>query len=112
MNFSIFLLGSLVTFIPVPLDFYWSGHVTGLAVFALIILGFITASSFYIYAMAMKHISFLVAVVVSNSASLFTIMWAGLFLKEPITAYIIVGALSFVAGLIIMNLPTKRVALS
>jgi drug/metabolite transporter (DMT)-like permease len=48
---------------------------------------------------------------VAPMQAVFLVIISALFLKEPITTYIIVGSLIFLAGLIIINLPDKNIAL-
>lgn len=106
MNFSVFFWGVLLTSVPLSPTFHWSGHINGWSVFSLIALGFITGISFYIYANALKRMSFVVASILSNSSVLFTLLWSRLFFHEQITHYIVWGAVLFLAGVILLNIPT------
>ncbi len=107
MNFSVFFWGVLLTSIPLSPTFHWSGHINGWSVFSLIALGFITGISFYIYANALKRISFVVASLLSNSSVLFTLLWSRLFYHEPITHYILWGTVLFLAGIILLTIPSS-----
>lgn len=108
MNFSVFFLSSVLTAFPVPLTFEFKGNVHLLAIGSLIGLGIVTGASFYIYAEALKKVSFLVATVVSNASIVFTILWAWLFFHETINAYVITGVVILLIGLIIINIPRGK----
>ncbi len=105
MNFSVFSISTVITAAPLPVTFAWKGSFSLLALLALVFLGFATGITFYLYANVLKKIPFLVAVIVSNSGILFTLLWAHLFFNEPITHYIISGASMFIVGMILLNIP-------
>lgn len=107
MNFSVFLLSTFITVIPVPYTFNYTGNFSYLAIFSLIALGFITGISFYINAKVLKRVPLLVATLLSNSSALFTLLWAWLIFDEPINIYIVTGALIFIAGIILLSIPRK-----
>ncbi|WP_204498201.1 DMT family transporter [Aquibacillus albus] len=110
MNLSIFLWCSLITTLPLPAQFEWSGDFNGISIFALVALGFITGTSFIIYSKALKQVSFLVAAILVNSSVLFTLFWSWLFYNEPITIYVIVGSLLFLIGMILLSLPAAKIS--
>jgi drug/metabolite transporter (DMT)-like permease len=105
MNFSVFLWSIILTALPTSFSFHLTGSFSVWAILALVALGLITGVSFYIYANALKRVSFVVAVILSNSSVLFTLLWSRLFYHEPITTYIVSGALLFLFGVILLNLP-------
>lgn len=107
MNFSVFLVCTVLLMLPLPWTFSWSGEFSGYGLLALVLLGVITGLSFYWFSMALKLVSFPVAVIVSNSWVLFSILWSYLFYRDPITVYVIGGGALFVAGLILLNLPLR-----
>jgi len=109
MNFSMFLISTLITALPVPFTGSVKGEFSTVALLALIGLGFITGISFYLYANSLKKVPFIVAVIVGNSSSLFTLIWARLFFNEPITPYIIFGSILFVVGIIFINIPAGKI---
>ncbi|MDQ1911038.1 DMT family transporter [Paenibacillus sp. GD4] len=111
MNFSIFFWASLVMLLPLPWQFEIKGAMTWTAWLALMLLGLITGLSFYWFSQALKKVAFPIAVIVSNTAVLFTILWGYLFYGDPVTTYIIGGAVLFTVGLVVLNLPSKRVRL-
>jgi drug/metabolite transporter (DMT)-like permease len=41
-----------------------------------------------------------------SSTVLLSIVWGVLFYGDPVSAYIIVGAVVFLAGIVLVNLPT------
>jgi drug/metabolite transporter (DMT)-like permease len=111
MNFSVFLLATLMVSIPVPFQTHgFTGPITFGAWGALILLGIITGLSFFWFAEAMKRVPFAVVAIVGNSSVLFSILWAYIFFRDPITSYIIVGTLIFVAGFLLLNFsgPKKK----
>ncbi len=105
MNFSVFLLSTLVTAVPVPFDGRITPPVTFAGVFALVALGFITGISFLLYAKALKKVSLLAATLIGNASVLFILLWAWLFYGEDVNAPMVVGALIMVVGLVLINLP-------
>jgi drug/metabolite transporter (DMT)-like permease len=105
MNFSVFLLSTLVTAVPVPFDGRITPPVTFAGVFALVTLGFITGISFLLYAKALKKVSLLAATLIGNASVLFILLWAWLFYGEDINAPMVIGALIMVIGLVLINLP-------
>lgn len=105
INYSIFMICMLLT-CPFP---YIFGIDTKLLDFRTIVAMFflgtiITGLGFYLYTEAMKKISFMLAVIEIKMSSLFTLLWAWLFLKEPVTVYIVLGAVLFIVGIILLNL--------
>lgn len=109
MNFSMFFVASFMTAAPLPFygqatgDFQWN------PVLSLVLLGLITAFSFYLYAQAIRRISFMVAAILANSSVLFSLLWSWLFYREPISWVTIVGAFLIFVGIVAANWPsTKR----
>ncbi|MEI7025055.1 DMT family transporter [Paenibacillus sp. y28] len=110
MNFCIFVLCSVFMAAPVPFRFEMTGEPALAPMAALLILGLITGLSFYWFSQALRAVSFPVAIIVSNTAVLFGILWSGVIHHDPITVYIISGAAVFAAGLVILNWPARRPA--
>lgn len=108
MNYSVFFIASIFTAIPVPFNFKISFDVNIIAVLSLIGLGIVTGISFYLNAEALKRISFLVVVTISNSCVMFTLLWARLFYKEEINMIMIIGAVVMLAGLVLINMKNKN----
>lgn len=107
MNFSVFLWASVITAVPVPFQFHMTGDAALWPILSLVALGLITGLSFYWFSQALQLVSFPVAVIVSNSGVLFSILWSHLFFHDPITRYIIGGVLLFTVGLLLLNLPSR-----
>lgn len=104
MNLSVFMVSTLIVAVPMPMQSHSViGPITVWACGALVLLGVITGLSFFWFAEAIKRVPFTVVAVVGNSTVLFAILWSYLFFNDPITIYIIVGTLIFVAGIILMN---------
>jgi drug/metabolite transporter (DMT)-like permease len=110
MNFSVFLWCSILMALPLPFQSQgFVGSSSALAWLSVITLGMITGLSFYWFTEAVRRVPFPMIVIISNCSALFTILWSYLFFKEPITWYILSGAFAFLIGLIILNLPGRRV---
>lgn len=104
MNFSMFLIGSLITAIPLPFAGETTGSFNFLSVIALLLLGFITGGGFLLVAQAMKTIPFFIATIMQSSSVILTLIWAVLFYNEPVTFYVVTGTIVFVLGMIFVNL--------
>jgi drug/metabolite transporter (DMT)-like permease len=107
LNLSTFFFASLVTVIPMPVTFNFSGIFNPGSIASLIGLGFVTGISFYLYAESLRKVPFLVATIVSNSCVLFTLLWSRLFYKEDVNGFVITGVIILLAGLVIINIPQK-----
>jgi drug/metabolite transporter (DMT)-like permease len=108
MNFSVFFWSSLIMTLPLPWQFEFKGNVSMTAVASIVLLGLITGLSFYWFSRALTKVSFPIAVIVSNTSVLFTILWSYLFYRDPITLYVIGVAALFTIGLVVLNLPVKK----
>jgi drug/metabolite transporter (DMT)-like permease len=108
MNLSVFTLSTLITAVPGGIKGERLGQLSPGPVMALIILGFITGVSFFLYANALRKVPLMVAVIISNSSMLLSILWGRIFFKENITAYIIIGGAIFITGVILINLPPGK----
>lgn len=105
MNFSVFLLSTMVTSVPVPFDARITPPITFVGVFALVALGFITGISFLLYAKALKKVALLPATLIGNSSVLFILLWAWLLYGEDVNAPMVLGAVIMAIGLVLVNLP-------
>ena len=108
MNFSVFLISSLFTALPLPFTKNMIGSWSMGAMLALIALGLITGISFYINSIILQRLPLLVAGIFGNTSVLFTLVWVKLFFNETINSYVIIGAIVFVTGIIILNLPNPK----
>lgn len=107
LNLSTFFFATILTAVPMPLTFSFTGICNPWSIASLIGLGFITGISFYLYAESLRKVPFLVATIVTNSCVLFTLMWSVLIYKEDVNGYVITGVIILLAGLIIINIPNK-----
>lgn len=107
MNFSIFLLCTVITAVPMPYTLPATANFSISVVLSLIALGFITGISFYLNAIVLKKIPLLVSAIVTNCSVLFALLWAWLFLNEPINEYVISGVLISILGIILLSMPAK-----
>lgn len=110
INFTVFLLSSFVTVIPVPFTARFPGGFSWLAILSLVGLGLVTGISFYLNAEALKKISFLTAGIINNTSVLFTLLWSKLFFNESVNGYVITGVVILLAGLVLISLPQKKAA--
>lgn len=109
LNFSVFLWSAAMCAIPLPFQSEGiSGEATAGAWIALVLLGVITGLSFLWFAEAIKKVPFAIVAIVGNSSVMFTILWAYLFFREPITWIIIFGTVVFVAGFLLLNFSVPR----
>lgn len=107
MNYSTFFWASLFAAAPLPFAADWEPTFVPGAWLAAVALGLVTGFSFIMLSRALRTVKFSVAVIVSNMAALFTVLWSGLFLGEPITLYIVLGAATIVAGMTMLNWPSR-----
>jgi drug/metabolite transporter (DMT)-like permease len=108
MNLSVFFWGAIVTALPLPFRFEYSGVFHWGAVASLLVLGAITGISFYLFSNALRTVPFFLAVIISNSSVMFTVLWGWWFFGEPVSMYMIAGMTLFLAGMIAVNLPKKK----
>ncbi len=108
MNFSMFVWCSLFAGAPLPVYGEMTGEIALWPVVSLLLLGAITAFSFYFFAQALRRVSLTIASIFNNASVIFTLIWAWLFFQEPITIYTVAGTLLFVVGMIVVNLPERK----
>jgi drug/metabolite transporter (DMT)-like permease len=107
-NFSIFLLCTMITGAPVPYTFHTTGTFTVIGAFALVALGLITGISFYINSKVLARLPLLTIAIFTNFSVIFSLLWAWLFFNEPITGYVILGAVTFIIGIVLLSVPQKE----
>lgn len=110
MNFSTFLVSTVITGIPLPYTFHTTGDITLGAAAALVALGLITGISFYINSKALAKLPLLTIAIVNNVSVIFSLLWSWLFFNEPITEYVIAGAITFIIGIVLLSVPAKESA--
>jgi len=108
MNFSTFLLCTIITGIPLPYTFHTTGEFSWIAVFSLIALGLITGISFYITSKVLGKLPLLTITIMTNFSVIFSLLWSWLFFNEPIDNYVIFGTVTFIVGIILLSIPEKR----
>lgn len=108
MNFSTFLLCTMITSIPLPYTFHTTGEFSWLAVFSLLALGLITGISFYITSKVMEQLPLLTITIITNFSVIFSLLWSWLFFNEPIDEYVIFGAVTFIIGIVLLSIPEKE----
>ncbi len=108
LNLSVFFAASLITALPLPLIGEATGPFRLSALTSLVVLGLITGLSFYFFALALKKISLIPIAIISNLSILFMLLWSKLFFDEPMSVYVIVGAVFCLVGIVVVNLPGKK----
>ena len=108
LNVSIFAICSIITAIPAFSNFHLKGNITFWAVCSLIALGLTTGVTFFLYANVLKKVPFLIASFMVNLSCLFIILWSYLFFHEPINNVTFLGAITFLIGLVLLNLPKRK----
>ena len=102
-NLSMFSMASVITFPPAILSgnfylgFRWD------SAFCLMCLGAITGITFLMISDSMKTVPIYLVPVIQSTTVIFTILWAILFMHEPVTRYIVIGSAVFLVGLIMVK---------
>jgi len=110
MNYSIFLWASVLCALPLPVAADWKPVFVPGAWAAALALGLITGLSFLLSSKGMRSVKFSVAAIVFNLPVLFTVLWAVVFYREPVTAYIAGGAAVVTVGMTMLNWPSRAKA--
>ena len=66
-------------------------------------LGAITGITFLMISDSMKTVPIYLVPVIQSTTVIFTILWAILFMHEPVTRYIVIGSAVFLIGLIMVK---------
>ena len=66
--------------------------------------GFITGIGFYLNARAILLVPFYMVPILQSTMVIFAILWGVLFFHEKISIYIVAGTMTFMAGLIGLQL--------
>ncbi|MBP2636124.1 MAG: EamA-like transporter [Firmicutes bacterium] len=107
MNFSTFLLCTIITGIPLPYTFHTTGEFSWIALFSLIALGLITGMSFYLTSKVLGKLPLLTITIMTNLSVIFSLLWSWIFFNEPIDEYVILGTVTFIVGIILLSIPEK-----
>ena len=109
LNCSMFLYGWLVTLLMLPVT---GPHIeTGFnaaGVICTVVLGAITCFGFLMQGAALKTVPLLIATIIQSSTVVLTILWGVLFYGDPISSWVIVGTVLFLAGIIAVNLSSRK----
>lgn len=109
MNLSMFMIACGICAVPLPfrgeitLEWRWE------AIVSILILGVITGIGFLMIAEAMKTIPLFMVTVIQSTTVIFSLLWAVLFFKEPVTVFIMVGTSIFVVGMLLINVKKKQI---
>lgn len=108
MNLSMFIIACGICAVPLP----FRGEVTLAwrweAIASILILGVITGIGFLMIAEAMKTVPLFMVTVIQSTTVIFSLLWAVLFFKEPVTMFIMIGTCIFVAGMLLINVKTGK----
>lgn len=103
-NLSIFAFSALMAAVPLagPVA---GGELLGVrpdlaCILAILAFGFITGMGFYLNAKAIPLVPFYMVPVIQSTMAVFAILWGVLFFHEEITLWIIGGTLTFITGVI------------
>ena len=75
---------------------------------AILYFGFVTGIGFYLNAKAIPLVPFQMVALLQSTMVLFALVWGFLFFREPITGWIIGGALLFVLGIVCIHHRGRR----
>ena len=114
-NLAIFTVSSILSFLP-TIPGIARGELTGVVpnlscLIAVIGFGMITGLGFYLNAIALTLVPFYMVPVIQSTMALFAITWGILFFHEPLTVYVVAGTITFITGLIglqLKGLPIKH----
>ena len=109
LNCSMFLYGWFATLLILPATGpHLESGFNAAGVMCTLILGGITCFGFLLQGAALKTVPLLVATIIQSSSVVLTIILGVLFYGDPISAYVVVGTVLFLAGIVIVNLPGKK----
>ncbi len=108
LNLSMFVLCAVLTGAPLPFTAEIQGPFSWSALGGLLILGFVTGIAFLLTVEAMKTIPVFIVTTIQSSCVLLTLLWAVIFFREPVTAYILAGTAVFLVGMVLVNWKAKK----
>ncbi len=111
-NLSIFVVAGTLSVLSLSPDIA-SGSLAGIrpdlgCIFGILFFGFNTGIGFYLNAKAIPLVPFYMVPVIQSMMAIFAIIWGVLFFHEPVSAYIIGGTLTFLVGLIGLQLTKNK----
>lgn len=107
MNISMFLIGSIITVVPLPFAGKPTGAFSVPAIITMLLLGLATCGGFTLIAKAMKTIPLFMVTIIQSSTVILSLVWAVLFFNEPVTKYVVIGTIIFIFGMLSINLKFK-----
>ena len=114
-NLVMFAMASLMA-VVVPIaqgNFLPTGTPDWKCIVASLYFGFVTGIGFYLNAKAIPLVPFRMVALLQSTMVLFSLVWGVLFFHEPITGWIIAGALLFIVGIVFINhRPRQRINVS
>lgn len=100
---SMFILGAIILIFPAAasgtcyMGFHWS------AVVGIVGLGIITGVAFLMISDSMRTVPLHLVPIIQSITVVFSVVWAILFWGEPVTAYVVVGAVMSLAGVVLLK---------
>lgn len=103
-NLSIFAVSAVLAALPL-IPGAAGGELSGIrpdlgCAAGILIFGFITGIGFYLNARAILLVPFYMVPVIQSTMAIFAILWGVLFFHEKISIYIVGGTITFILGLI------------
>lgn len=107
-NLSIFAMSGILALLPL-LSGIAGGELAGvhpdrMCIAGILMFGFITGIGFYLNARAILLVPFYMVPILQSTMVIFAILWGVLFFHEKISIYIVAGTMTFMAGLIGLQL--------
>jgi len=110
LNCSMFLYGWLVTLLILPVTGpHMETGVNTAGLLCTLILGAITCFGFLLQGAALKTVPLLAATIIQSSSVVLTILLGVFIYGDPISAYVIAGVALVLAGILVVNLPRRRI---
>ena len=105
LNSSIFSFGLFANlFVLLPTGPHVTGAPNFPGILSITLLGIITCVGFLLQAAAVKTVPLLIATVIQSSTVILSIVWGALFYGDPVSVYVIIGSVTFMAGILAINL--------
>lgn len=113
-NLVMFLFASVFSFFP-TIPPTAGGALAGISpdwgcVLGILLFGVNTGIGFYINAKAIPMVPFYMVSIIQSTMVIFSILWGVLFFHEPVSVYIVVGSVTFIAGVVGMQLAGRGCA--
>lgn len=111
-NLTMFLISTVIAFLPI-LPPTLQGQVAGVrpdwgCILAMLMFGVNTGIGFYLNAMAIPLVPFYMVPIIQSTMAIFSIIWGMIFFHEPISVYVVVGTLTFIGGIVGLQVAGKE----